>query len=350
MWRDIKKIIQNHHNFLLTTHVNPDGDGIGAACALTELLFQMGKNVHFVCDSPIPRKFAFLDYHSTHEVYDPNSDFSEIQVVIVLDTHKKARIGRVSQILEQPGVIAICIDHHEVTESFTPYLAVDLKACSVGAMVYTLYKESGFDLNLQAATGIYASVICDTGRFSYSSTSRKAHKIADECMKLGVDPDLMYSRLFQHVSLAEIKVFARALQGMETYLDNKVIIQQIRREDYENMSAGVLDIEHIDLEYIHDFNNLIEDVQCFVLLRELADDHVRVSMRSKTDLDISLVMKALGGGGHPHAAGVSWKGSLEEVKNRILDLLQDLFEQQKKSQNSQQSSQNTTFGERACGT
>lgn len=324
MWRDIKKTIQTHTHFLLTTHVNPDGDGIGAACAMTELLLQMGKKVRFVCDSPIPRKFEFLDYHGTHEVYDPKGDYNEIEVVIVLDTNNKQRIGRVSSLIDKPGIVTLCIDHHEVADPFTPHLAIDPKACSVGAMVYTLYKESGYDLNIRAANGIYASVICDTGRFSYSSTSRKAHKIADECIKLGVDPDLMYGKLFQHISLDEIKIFALALQGMETYLDNRVGVQQIKREACAGING--VDLEHVDLEYIHDFNNLVEDIQCFVLLREIGKDRVRVSIRSKTDLDISRLVKSLGGGGHANAAGLFWDGSLEEIKGKILSLLQDLLD------------------------
>ena len=331
MWREIKKVIHQHKNFLLTTHLNPDGDGIGAACAMTELLLKMDKHVRFVCDSPISRKYAFLDYHKTHSSYDPSQDYNDIEVVVVLDTHKKERIGRVASLVDHPNVVSICIDHHPATELFTPYMSIDPKACSAGAMVYTLFKECGYDLNLEAATGIYASVICDTGRFCYSSTGRKAHKIADECIKQGVDPDQMYSRLFQHVTLAEIKMFAHTLQAMETHLENKVVIQQIRKGECEKIGAGFLDIENIDLEYIHDFNNHIEDVQCFVLLRELADNHVRVSMRSRPYLDISQVVKRLGGGGHPHAAGLSWKGTLEEVKDRILVLLTELFEQQKKS-------------------
>ena len=228
-------------------------------------------------------------------------------------------------LIDIPGITTICIDHHEVAEPFTPHLAIDPKACSVGAMVYTLYKENGYDLNIRAASGIYVSIICDTGRFSYSSTSRKAHKIADECIKLGVDPDLMYSTLFQHVTLAETKMFACALQGMELFLGNKVAIQQIRRADCDRIGGEVKDIEHIDLEYIHDFNNMIEDVKCFVLMREIAADHVRVSLRSRTDLDITPVVRKLGGGGHANAAGVTWKGSLEEIKRLIIELLEDLL-------------------------
>lgn len=321
MWRDIKRIIHHHQNFALTTHVNPDADGIGAACAMTELLLMMGKKVRFICEDPIPRKFSFLNYRGVHEQYSPDGDYSDVQVLIVLDTHKRERIGRVAKLLDNPKITPICIDHHTVTETFTTHIAIDPRACSVGAMVYTLFKESGFDLNIEAATGIYASILCDTGRFSYSSTSRKAHKIADECIKQGVDPDQMYSRLFQHVTMGQIKIFAKALQGMETYLDNRVVIQQIRREDYEGIGGDVTDIEHLDLEYIHEFNKLIEDVECVVLLRELAGNQVRVSLRSNSNIDIGQVMRALGGGGHSKAAGASWKGSLEEVKKRILDLL-----------------------------
>lgn len=326
MWRDIKKVLHLHKHFLLTTHLNPDGDGIGAACALIELLLHMRKTVRFVCDNPIPRKFGFLDYHGFFEMYDPANSYSELEVMIVLDTHKRERIGKLAQLIDRPGMTTICIDHHEAAETFTTHLAIDPKACSAGAMVYSLFKECGIGLNIHAATGVYASVICDTGRFSYSSTSRKAHKIAEECIKLGVDPDLMYSRLFQHVSLAEIKVFARALQGMETYLENRVVIEQIRKKDCESIGESLIDLEHVDLEYIHDFNNLIEDVQCVVLLRELGDNHVRVSLRSKPDLDISQIVRTLGGGGHANAAGASWNGSLDDVKQLILSLLGELFE------------------------
>jgi bifunctional oligoribonuclease and PAP phosphatase NrnA len=327
MWRDIKKIIQSHHHFILTTHLNPDGDGIGAACALTELLLQMGKKVRFVCDSPIPGKYAFLDYHKTHEIYNPQDPYPNCEVLIVLDTHKRERIGRLAQLIDNPAVTTICIDHHEVASPFTQHLAIDPKSCSVGVMVYTLYKESGYDLNLEAANGIYASIICDTGRFSYSSTSRKAHKIADECIKLGVDPDLMHSQLFQHVTLSQIKLFAMALQGMETYFDNQVAVLQLSKEEYERVVGNSIDLENIDLEYIHDFNNQIEGIQCFVLFRDLGNQRVRVSLRSK--IDISQLVLSLGGGGHANAAGLFWNGPIDEIKRRILELLEELFKKNK---------------------
>jgi phosphoesterase RecJ-like protein len=325
MWREIKKVIHQHNHFLLTTHINPDGDGVGAATALTELLILMNKHVRFVCDSKIPPKFSFLDFHGTHEIYDPSHDYKDVEVIIVLDTHKKERIGQVADLFNNPHIIKICIDHHQALETFADYSAINPNACSAGAMIYTLYKECGFELDFQAASGIYTSVICDTGRFSYSSTDRKAHKIADECMKLGVDPDVMYSRLFQHVSIPQIRLLVNALQGMETHLNNKVIIQSLSLSDSEKIGLHPLDIENVDLDYIHDFNKLIEDVECTVLLRELPNSQVRVSVRSAPNLNICKIMEGLGGGGHRNAAGVSIKGSLEDVKKQIIDLLENLL-------------------------
>lgn len=322
MWEEFKGIIARHSHFVLTTHLNPDGDGIGSACALTEFLLAHGKSVRFVCDSPIPRKFAFLDYHGTHEIYNSHSDFNDIEVLIVLDTHKRERIGAVAEFIDRPGVITICIDHHPVDMSFTRYLAIDPKACAVGEMIYRLFKEARQPLNLRAATGIYASIVSDTGRFCYSSSGRLAHHIAEECIRLGVEPQQMFSKLFQHITLAETKLFAAALQGMETYFDGQIVIQQIRQEDFGKLGEKPEDLEHIDLDYIHDFNMLIEDVSCFILLREFSCDRVRVSLRSKHSFDISSVVQILGGGGHPNAAGLTWKGSLDDIKRKILELLQ----------------------------
>ena len=317
MWRRIKKIIHDNDNFVLTTHVNPDGDGVGSSCAFTELLLHFHKKVRLICDDPVPKKLSFLDYHGTHEVYDEEEDYSSTQVLIVLDTHEKERIGRVQNLLNNKNLTSICIDHHPSKETFTPHTILDSKACSVGAMVYTLYKECGVELNIRAATGIYTSIICDTGRFSYSSTTRKAHKIAEECIKLGVDPNIMHMRLFQQIPLSHMKIIAQALQHIEMHADNRVAVQVIHLKDYEREESDIQDIEFLH----HEFNKAIEGVECVVVLTELKDLSTRVSIRSKTDLDIGKIMRSVGGGGHSKAAGVTWNCNVKEAKKKVVELI-----------------------------
>ena len=325
MWRDIIDVIRRCNHFLITTHVNPDGDGIGSACALTELLVGMGKHVRFVCDSAIPRKFDFLDFHGVHESYLPDEDYSEVEVVIVLDTHQESRIGGVANVLQQSGVVAICIDHHEINDPISAYLCIDPGVCAAGALVYDLFHAFEVALNKQAAEGIYVSVFSDTGRFSNSATDHLAHKIAEDCVAVGVNPDEMFDRLCQVLPISHVKMFAQALQNMEVCMGGQVVLQVIYRESYAEGDDDEESLEGADLDYIHDFNKLIEDVKCAILLRELSSGQVRVSVRSREGLDVSALMQQLGGGGHSRAAGANVNGTVEQVKKQVLELVEKVL-------------------------
>ncbi len=322
MWKDVKRLIHKYDRFLITTHQHPDGDGVGAATALIELLLAQGKKAQLVCDSPIPDRFAFLDFHALHRCFqnDNGSSFHP-QVLIILDTHRLDRIGRLAELVDSPDIVTICIDHHVCHNPITPWTFIDLEACSVGAMVYTLYKESGFELNLQAAKGIYTSVICDTGRFSYSSTSRKAHKLADECIRLGVDPNEMHALLFQQVSMSQLKVFSQAIKRMEFFFHRRLVFQEIHHEDLQ-----FEDVSLEDLEYFHEFNKSLKEVECSIIFCENRDGSIRISARSKMNLDVEKPMRSLGGGGHCRAAGATSYASIKEAKAKVLTLLSDLFD------------------------
>lgn len=319
MWREIKRILQRFHHFLVTTHINPDGDGIGASCALIELLLHYKKQVRFVCDGPIPSKLKFLDHHGLYEPYSSNGLYNQIEVVIVLDANTQERIGGVKSITQNPGVLSICIDHHEKQDCFAHYTAIDSRSCSCGAMIYALCKELGFALNRQAAEGIYTSILCDTGRFSYASTNQRAHKIAQECIKLGVDPDQMYDRLFQQLSLPHLHIFSYALQSIELHLGNRVLIQTLKTSQCLSTGLSASELEKLDLEYILEFSKLVNGVECIALLRETTEGAVRISLRATKSIDLAPLTKFLGGGGHRKASGALIKGSIEEVKQRLLE-------------------------------
>lgn len=313
MWRNTKRIIEQNQRFLLTTHLDPDADGIGSAVALAELLIEMGKDVRLVCDSRLPGTLAFLDPRCLFESFDPNLDYSDCEVLMVLDTNHLARIGRVADLARSGKFSVVCIDHHMPTTPFTDQTVVDPDACSVGAMIYTLFKESGHALNLTAANGIYASIVCDTGRFSYASTSRKAHKLADECLRIGVDPDQIHVRMFQQIPVTHWRVFGRALQRMETYLDGRLVVQIIAYEDYRDLG-----VDPSELDFINEVNKSIKGAECSLFLRELADGSVRISARGSATVDVERPMRALGGGGHTRAAGVALPGPLMVAKERVV--------------------------------
>ncbi len=325
MWEEVKRIIQTNQRFLLTTHINPDGDGVGSAVALMDLLFSFGKEATFVCDSPLPEKFHFLDFHQAFSSFSTFEQKGPFDVLIVLDTCREERIGRLFSWITDHPLVTLCIDHHAGTSTFADYAVIDSQACAVGAMIYSLFKECGYALTLPAAMGIYTSIISDTGRFSYGSTSRKAHKVADECIKIGVDPSHMYAQLYQQVPLEQIQIFTKALQRMEFYDEQRIVLQQVRLSDYAHL-LETHDISAIqDFDYIHEFNKTIKGIECAMILWELPDGNVRVSLRSNSGLDIVKPMRELGGGGHPNAAGALIRATFEEAKEKMISIFMKIL-------------------------
>lgn len=332
MWQQLRDVIQKHQSFLITTHINPDGDGIGSACALSVLLKKMEKDVRVVFDGRIPEKYAFLDFDHNYEVYNPEESYANIEVVVIVDAHQLERLGSLSNLMKSYQPVLVIIDHHPKLKEIQfadPFVrnksvveVIAPQASSAGSMIYALYKECGYELSIEAAMGIYVSVMSDTGRFSYSSTDRQAHKIADECIERGVDPDWMYSRIYQQVTLAEFKVFAKALQHMEVHFYGQVIVQKILLDDYVGVLNEVYEVLQSDLEYFHEFNKIIAGVDCIVLLCEIPDNQVRVSLRASGNFRVDSIANQLGGGGHSKAAGALLTGSVEQVKDQVLSAIE----------------------------
>jgi bifunctional oligoribonuclease and PAP phosphatase NrnA len=335
MWRQVKELIQNKKEILLVTHQNPDGDGIGSCSALIELLNLLGKQGCLLTEEPIPAKFNFLNFRDAFYSLDGKIPERTPEAIFILDTHEEKRLGKVYQWIEAfPKVPIICIDHHCFTDSIADIQIIDEKACCCGSMVYTFFKELGIPLTLNAAKGIYTSVMCDTGRFSHSSTCRKTHKIADECIKIGVDPHYIYSEVYQQVSLKHIQYFMHSLERMEMYYSNRVVIQEISSEDCKKLGD-----DFDDLEFMHEFHKRIDVVEFVILLKEIELNKIRVSMRTKSNVDLTLIMHLFGGGGHPKAAGATINGGLEEVKQKLLKELENVFDEKRavKSVNLQKS-------------
>lgn len=325
MWKQIEPIISGAEKVVITTHVNPDGDGVGAACALVELLKQRGKEVRFICDSPIPEKFRFLDFHNTFEEYSEEGLGEALDVLIVLDTHRKDRIGRLQGYITENKVDVVCIDHHSPSELFTPYTVIDASSCSVGAMIYHYFQFLGHPINLNAAQGIYSSLLCDTGRFSYSSTNREAYQIAEHCIQIGVHPQQMYSRLFQQVPIEEAKLFAEVLGSSLSFLGGQLHILKIGADTIDKYSISHERLENLDFEFMLEFVKTIKGSRGVALLREIPGGKVRVSLRSKKEWDVSLISQKVGGGGHSKAAGATIEGTLDEVEAKLVSLFEGTF-------------------------
>lgn len=320
MWQKVKSVIAAHRHFVILTHEHPDGDGLGSARALGELLAYLNKRARLVTAKPVPSRYQFLLDGMDHEVGLGEERREPAEVTFLLDAHTRCRLGPLADLHCGSEQVTVAMDHHERRGVFADYNIIDPSACCVGVLVFRLFQIMGVPLNRQAAEGIYTSLLCDTGRFSHSLEDGRAFQVADACIQAGADPQVLFKRLFQQISLSQMRLFARAMANTQSYCDQRVLIQEIRQEDLRELQMAA-EVDDLDVDYMHDYNKAIQGVDCIILLLELPHGRVRVSVRGKQELNLGQLMGQLGGGGHPKAAGVIWQGSVAEIKERLLQLL-----------------------------
>lgn len=321
MWKACKDVIHQKERFAILTHVNPDGDALGSSVAFAELLKLLGKEGVIVLDAPAPKKFDFLSNYHTLNEFDPKLLKESWDAIVVLDLNRPDRLGRCEAFLELKGPEHLCIDHHAlVKEPFTENLVLDATASSVGAMLYSLYRELGLELSDVAAMSLYVSVLSDTGGFATSTTDRKSHKIADECLKQGVSPSAIYEQLFQQLPLEDMKLCAQVLARTESYYEGQLVLEELSLEDVQSVPGA-----SGDLEALQQMNRMIGGVTAVAILKQLAADEWRLSIRARKDLDLGRAVSAFGGGGHSRAAGASLEGSLAEVKQKVIGMFEPLL-------------------------
>ncbi len=296
-------------DFLICMHVDPDGDTIGSACALSLALQKLGKTSTIYSPDPVPAMYSFIK-NSQNTLRSPEKTGQRFGAVIALDCADLKRIEAGHKIKDLGGTL-INIDHHEDNTLFGD-LNLVRNVSSTGEIVYDLIKELGVEVDEQIAQAVYAAMITDTGSFRFSNTSARVFEIAGELVKCGIDVSAIATRLYDSRSEGEIKALAMALNRIERYCGGKIAVSYL--SDTEIASFGVVSQE---MQGIVDYLRSIRDVEIAVFLRQTQDGRVKINFRSKT-FDIQQIAKALGGGGHKRASGAVLDGPLEEAKKKAI--------------------------------
>ena len=225
--------------------------------------------------------------------------------------------------LKGDGLHILNIDHHHDNTRFGTVNLVDATASCTAEIVWRLSKELGAELTPGIADAMYVGLVTDTGRFSYENTSPESHRMAAELMEAGVDPHLVYRRLYEDLPFRRLQLLQRALASVQRHDDGAMTLASLTREDF-----GETDALETDSEGIVDHMRAVEGTAVAVLVRELlAQDRQglrKVSLRA-TDgrVDVSRIARALGGGGHPQAAGFTTELPLDQLVERLRDEVAD---------------------------
>ena len=309
--------IARHGRLLLTTHVNPDGDGLGSEVALALWLRSLGKQVQVLNDSPVPAAYAFLTRHLPIEVFEPEAAeraFEAAQALIVLDVSNRQRIGRLAPLLDRHPMPIAVVDHHVThAQGFGEVNVVEPEASATGEIVYDLIRESGRGLDPDLAEALYVALMTDTGSFRFSNTDSHAHRMAADLLTHGLDPQRIHTQVHSLASAARLRFFGEVLAVLELIEDGRVVVLEAGPEQF--LKHGLVGA---DTESLVDMPRTIAGVEAVVLFSEAEAGRVKVSMRSTGRVVVDQLASSLGGGGHPHAAGVALRGTRAEARERIL--------------------------------
>ncbi len=319
----LHQFISRHHKFLLTTHINPDGDAIGSEVAFARMLRALGKSARVLNDSPTPHAFAWLGAEAPVEVYTEElaeTRFSEADALIVLDTGNKQRIGRLADHIQRHAIAVAVVDHHVTHDGFGSVNVIEPACAAAAVLVFELMLEAGVEIDAVAADALFVGLATDTGHFRYSNTDARALRMAADLVERGVDAADVTSRIHQTAPAGRLRFFGEALAALEMRHGGQLVVLEVGPEQFAR--HGLIGA---DTEGLVDMPRMIEGVEAVALFSEVEAGKVKVSLRSTGRVNIDGVVSRLGGGGHPHAAGVQLRGSREQAKTRILPELERLL-------------------------
>lgn len=316
-FEQLKNIILNNSSFLLTTHVNPDADAIGSEIAFYHLLKKLDKKVYIINHSHTPYNLEFFNNEKVIQRFDEvehKNIFNEVDVLVALDFNRADRTVRMENYFRSSTKLKICIDHHQDPEEFVDYLFIDTESCATGQIIYNFIKKTNImQLDFDIAEPLYAAIMTDTGSFRFDRTTSEVHIIIAELLKLGVNPEEVYDKLYDQSKFSKVKLLGRALNSITLTYDNKLGYMIITQKDFEELGA----IES-DTENFVNYNLSIENVVVGILFIELKNGF-KVSFRSKGDIPVNKLANEFGGGGHTNAAGARFfKNNMQEMIPIIL--------------------------------
>ncbi len=300
-----------HDNYLILTHVRPDGDTIGCAAGLCRALRQIGKTAYILENPEITE--LFTDYVEQLTICE---NFVAETVVSVDIAARSLFPALAKPYLDR---VDLAIDHHPSQEFFAKATCLDEKRASCGQLIFEIVKQFA-DITPEIGEALYVAVSTDCGCFQYSNTDAAAHRAAAELMESGFDPYPVNRKFFRTKTFKRLKLESLLTAGMELRDCGTTALVFLTRQMIEDVGASERDMDDISA-----FVGQIEGVKNGVTLKETADGHVKISLRTDPgDLNASKVCALLGGGGHAAAAGAMMDGTMETVRQAVIAAIEQV--------------------------
>jgi phosphoesterase RecJ-like protein len=315
---NIQTLIQGHRRCVLTTHVNPDGDGLGSELALARALQKLGKETSIINHSPTPENYQWMDPDGTIIQFVPERDRDLIlnaDIIFVVDTNQPDRLRSLSPFVLDSKAVKVIIDHHLEPHPMGNHYFIDDEATSTGEIIYRIVTTLGEGLmDNDIARWIYTAIMTDTGSFRFPRTDSEIHRIAAHLLEFNISPIEVYANVYEGWSQGRMRLLGEVLDSMKTAHDGRLAYVVCTQAMFK--ATGTSEIE---TDNFTTYPMSVRGVQVGILINELQNG-VKISFRSKGTIPINQLAKEFGGNGHLNAAGARvHETNLEAVVASIVE-------------------------------
>lgn len=306
---DLLQFLEKENDFIIATHINPDGDALGSALALMFALESKGKKVTVFDRDKVPDFYQFLPGQEKIINNLIETDAASKNIILV-DCNNLERTG-----LENFKFRKSCvIDHHETENNFGDIKWIAPDVAATGILIFHILKQMSVGLSPEIAVNLYTAIVIDTGAFRYANTNADVLRISADLIDAGANPAYVSNNLYEMWTDKRFKLLIKVLNTLE--IRNEIALTFVTKQMFEETETSPDDTENFA-----NFPRMMGNIKVSVLLRQLDDETWKISLRSKGDINVAKVAVLFSGGGHKNAAGCKIEGTINEVKDTLVDVL-----------------------------
>jgi len=314
----IKSLIQQNQNFIITTHVNPDGDALGSELAMATALAQLGKNAIIINHNITPDNYLWMDSENKIIHFIPERHRDHIlnaDVIFILDVNQPDRLRSLEPFVKQSKAVKIVIDHHLEPHPFGEYYLIDDDATSTGEIIYKLLQEiDGVTIDKKIAIALYTAIMTDTGSFRYPRTDSETHTTIARLVEAGADPTEIFVNVYENWTQGRMRLLGEALDTLKTEYDGRLAYMICTQKMFQATKTSEVETDNFTI-----YPMSIKGVVVGILINELHNG-VKISFRSKGNIPINELAKEFNGNGHLNAAGARlFDKKLDEVVQLVIE-------------------------------
>lgn len=310
-------VLAQSERVLLLSHVNPDGDAIGSLLGVWHVLQAMGKTAIPLASSALPDVVEVLPGIEHVQIYERGMALPQVDLIWLVDTASLARVGPIyddhaATLAQYPLVI---VDHHATNEGEGKINLIDSGAASCAELVYTLVRAMNAPLPPAGATCLLLGMTTDTQSFQTSSTRAQTLRVAGELMEAGASQQKVVRKIYYATPYSTAQLIGLSLSQLQR--EDGLMWTEITQAMMQQTGAG--DGAYDDVLMIM---QRIAGMRACVLFKEQEDGTVKISLRSTPDVNVAVIAKLWGGGGHAQAAGATLHMDMAAARREVLPVMQ----------------------------